>query len=49
MLPAEKRGNYESFFVGKTPNKLIVGMIEYIDQGVQTVPYAGPNLTTVQL
>jgi hypothetical protein len=49
MLPAEKRGNYESFFVGKTPNNLVVGMIEYIDQGVQTVPYAGPNLTTVEL
>jgi hypothetical protein len=43
------RGNYESFFVGKTPNNLVVGMIEYIDQGVQTVPYAGPNLTTVEL
>jgi hypothetical protein len=43
------RGTYESFFVGKTPNNLVVGMIEYIDQGVRTVPYAGPNLTTVEL
>jgi hypothetical protein len=43
------RGNYESFFVGKTPEKLIVAMIEYIDQGVRTVPYAAPNLTVVQL
>jgi hypothetical protein len=43
------RGNYESFFVGKTPEKLIVAMIEYIDQGVRTVPYAAPNLTVVEL
>jgi hypothetical protein len=49
MKPADKRGNYESFFVGRTPNKLILAMIEYIDQGVQTQPYAAPNLTVVEL
>jgi hypothetical protein len=49
MKAAAERGNYESYFVGRTPNKLILAMIEYIDQGVQTQPYAGPNLTLREL
>jgi len=42
-------GNYEQFFLGTTPNGLLLAMIEYLTQGVTTKPYASPNLTLVQL
>lgn len=39
------RGNYESWFIGVRPSGLIEATIEYIEQGVRTVPFCSIALT----
>lgn len=40
------RGNYESFFIGTTPNGLLVAFVEYIHQGANnTVPFISVPIT----
>ncbi len=44
----ESRGNYESWFIGVRPSGLIEAVIEYIDQGVRTVPFCSLAVTVVR-
>lgn len=40
------RGNYESFFIGTTPNGLLVAFVEYISQGANnTIPFISVPVT----
>jgi hypothetical protein len=42
----DNRGNYEAFFIGKSPNGLLLAFIEYITQGVNnTVPFTSAAIT----